>query len=185
VHDPRTDVADHHQGAVDALPDGVFLADWLSAKGIGRTAGFALLKIAKGKGFEPSMLRRAGVSKPSPFLSGHTLEAMDALAAEHQSGQSISTLEAKYSTAITHTPVAPPPAPLADVEDANVNIDDGALLRRLKAADLAIATGLPLSRAEISWILGRAPNSQAATNARIVIEQRTARSWALRAPADH
>jgi hypothetical protein len=176
-------VADHDQGAIDATPDGITLADWLSAKNIGRTAGFALLKIAKGRGFEPVMLRRAGVSKASPFLSGRVLEAMDALAAEHQGGQSIKTLEAKYSTAITHTPAPPPPEPLADVDDG-ANIDGALLLKRLKAAELAIATGVPLSRNEITWIIGRSPSSQSAAAARIVIEQRSARSWTLRAPAD-
>jgi hypothetical protein len=176
-------VADHDQGAIDARPDGITLTDWLSAKNIGRTAGFALLKIAKGRGFEPVMLRRAGVSKASPFLSGRVLEAMDALAAEHQGGQSIKTLEAKYSTAITHTPAPPPPEPLADVDDG-ANIDGALLLKRLKAAELAIATGVPLNRNELTWIIGRSPSSQSAAAARIVIEQRTARSWALRAPAD-
>jgi hypothetical protein len=159
-------VADHDQGAIDATPDGITLTDWLSAKNIGRTAGFALLKIAKGRGFEPVMLRRAGVSKASPFLSGRVLEAMDALAAEHQGGQSIKTLEAKYSgeamaiarrqtvkvdqaesamalVAAMAAKLTPPADPLQQA-------------RRLKeAADL----GLWLSNAEMAEVIGMAEST--------------------------
>ena len=166
------------------MPDGVFLADWLEAKNIGRTAGFALLKILRAKGLEPEMLRRKGVSKASPFLSGSVLEAIEALAAEHQSGVSLSQLEAKYSTAITHTPPSPPLAAPAIDGDEHEPVDGAELLRRLKAADLAIATGLPLTRAELAWILGRSPTSQGASTARVAIEQRSTRTWTLRAPVD-
>lgn len=177
-------MTDHAQGAIDAIPDGFFLADWCDAKNIGRTAGFALLKILRAKGLEPEMVRRKGVSKASPFLSGAVLEAIEALAAEHQRGVSLSQLEAKYSTAITHTPPPPPPAAPAIDPDEHEPVDEAELLKRLKAADLAIATGLPLSRAELRWILGRSPTSKWATTARIVIEQRSPQTWALRAPAD-
>jgi hypothetical protein len=167
---------------VEGVPDGMLLADWAERNDVGRTTSYAFIKILRAMGIELRSVRRKGSAKPSQFLGGQALEAMNHLLMQHRDGRSLAQLEVDHCTAITHTP-APPPEPLADVDDG-ANIDGALLLKRLKAAELAIATGVPLSRNEITWIIGRSPSSQSAAAARIVIEQRSARSWALRAPAD-
>jgi hypothetical protein len=168
---------------VEGVPDGMLLADWAERNDVGRTTSYAFIKILRAMGIELRSVRRKGSAKPSQFLGGQALEAMNHLLMQHRDGRSLAQLEVDHCTAITHTPAPPPPEPLADVDDG-ANIDGALLLKRLKAAELAIATGVPLSRSELTWIIGRSPSSQSAAAARIVIEQRTARSWALRAPAD-
>jgi hypothetical protein len=78
---------------------------------------------------------------------------MNHLLAQHLNGRSLSQLEADHTAAIVAAPQAEPVP-----EDEPFN--PASLLARLQAADLAISTGLPLSRQELSWIVGIADTSR-------------------------
>ena len=168
---------DHDQGAIDAKPDGQFLHDWFEANGIGRSVAFAMVKIVQSRGIEPERQRQANATKASVFLSGQFLAAMDALAAEHKNGMSVSQLEAKYTTAIATTPAA---AVAQQPLDSDA-LDPALLMRRLKAAKLAIETGLPLTRKEVSWIVGFDDPTRL-TPTRIRVGRTSLRKWTLLAP---
>jgi hypothetical protein len=52
------------------------------------------------------MVRRKGVAKPSQFLEGQALQAMNELLAQHLNGTSLSQLEADHTAAIVAAPQA-------------------------------------------------------------------------------
>jgi hypothetical protein len=194
---------------IDAMPDGILLSEWAAENSVGRTASFAFVRILKARGLEPERVRQAGVSKPSPFLSGRVLEAINLLLREFKAGRSIASLEAEHgiqegllrreseaqrsiaslkaehgitddqSSLSPSSKILPPVE--AELHDEHVDVDR--LFQRLKAAELAIATGLPLSKAEIGWILGASPTTEYATTAPVRVEKRSARGWALLPPA--
>lgn len=185
---PRTIMADNDSDAlapIDATPDGIPLAQWAAENSVGRTASFAFLRIIKTRGLEPERIRQAGVSKPSPFLSGRVLEVMNMLLQEFKAGRSIASLEAEHGTTADE-PQSPKilaaAAAAAAPELLDEHLDVDRLFQRLRAAELAIATGLPLSKTEISWILGASPTTEYATTAPVRVEKRSARGWALLPP---
>ena len=168
----------HDQGAIDAKPDGQFLHDWFEANGIGRSVAFAMVKIVQSRGIEPERQRQANATKASVFLSGQFLAAMDALAAEHKNGMSVSQLEAKYTTAIATTPAAA----VAQQPIDNDPLEPALLMQRLKAAKLAIETGLPLRRSEIEWVMGGSVTSMHVRESRLIVSKHGPQSWSLAAP---
>jgi hypothetical protein len=186
---------------VDAMPDGILLSEWAAENSVGRTASFAFVRILKARGLEPERVRQAGASKPSPYLSGRVLEAINLLLREFKSGRSIASLEAEHGLQPVEVPTIQPNIPAAtdpeppkilppaeaelppveaELHDELFDVDR--LFQRLKAAELAIATGLPLSKAEIGWILGASPTTEYATTAPVRVEKRSARGWALLPP---
>jgi hypothetical protein len=167
---------------VDAMPDGILLSEWAAENSVGRTASFAFLRILKTRGLEPERVRQAGVSKPSPYLSGRVLEAINLLLREFKSGRSIASLEAEHGATAEQSSPAPKILPPVEAELHDEHVDVDRLFQRLKAAELAIATGLPLSKAEIGWILGASPTTEYATTAPVRVEKRSARGWALLPP---
>jgi hypothetical protein len=165
---------------VDAVPDGVLLSEWAEQNAVKRSTSFALIRIIKTLGLEPERVRQKGASKPSPFLSGQVLEAMNSLLQEFNNGKSIAQLEAEHSTSIVAAQSSMPAAPENDP-----TINPSSLSSRLQAADLAIKTGLPLTRNEITWILGASPTTDFAMAAPVRIEKRSSRGWALLPPDDN
>jgi hypothetical protein len=98
---------------VEGVPDGMLLADWAERNDVGRTTSYAFIKILRAMGIELRSVRRKGSAKPSQFLGGQALEAMNHLLMQHRDGRSLAQLEVDHCTAITHTPAPPPPEPLA------------------------------------------------------------------------
>jgi hypothetical protein len=138
---------DDNTTLVEGVPDGMLLSEWSAQNDVGRTTSYALVKVLKAMGIPVRMVRRKGVAKPSQFLEGQALQAMNDLLAQHLNGISLSQLEADHTSAIV---AAPQEEPAPKVEP----FIPASLLARLQAADLAISTGLPLSRQELSWIVG-------------------------------
>jgi hypothetical protein len=99
---------------------------------------------------------------------------MNDLLAQHLNGTSLSQLEADHTAAIV---AASQPELLPEDEPFN----PASLLARLQAADLAISTGLPLTRQELSWIVGIADTSRIPPS-RIRIGRTSLKKWTLLAP---
>ena len=159
---------------VDGVPDGLLLADWAEQNDVGKTTSYALVKILKAMGIEPKFVRKKGASKPSPLLDGHALDAINHLLMQHRDGRSIAQLEADHTAAIVAAPQEEP-APKQEP------INPALLLARLQAADLAISTGLPLTRQELAWIVGIADTSRIPPS-RIRIGRTSLQKWTLLAP---
>jgi len=161
---------------VDGVPDGLLLADWAEQNDVGKTTSYALVKILKALGIEPKFLRKKGAAKPSPFLEGDALAAINHLLMQHRDGKSIGQLEADHTAAIVTASQASKPA-----ASAPSPFDPSSLLQRLQAADLAISTGLPLTRQEMAWVVGIAEGTKLPAT-RIRIGRTGLQKWTLLAP---
>ena len=134
--------------AIEALPSGQRLSEWIEQAPIGKTAAYELLKAL---GITPGKARFPGSAAAVSVLTAEQVAIMDAAAEQVAAGRSIAEL-----TAITARP------------RTAVNVtDEGqggkALLPRLEAAERAIRSGLPLSTAEVTWILGVRPGATIGT----------------------
>ena len=165
---------DDNTALVEGVPDGMLLSEWSALNDVGQTTTYALLKVLKAMGISVRMVRRKGVAKPSQFLEGRALQAMNHLLRKHLNGISLSQLEADHTAAIV---AASQPELLPEDEPFN----PASLLARLQAADLAISTGLPLTRQEVSWIVGIADTSRIPPS-RIRIGRTSLKKWTLLAP---
>jgi hypothetical protein len=166
---------DDNTALVEGVPDGMLLAEWAEQSDIGKTTSYAFIKILRATGIEVRSVRKKGASKPSPFLEGQALAAINHLLMQHRDGRTIAQLEAEHIGAIVAAP-QPPSAPLPPEV-----FDPSSLLNRLQAADLAISTGLPLTRQEIGWIVGVADTSRIPAT-RIRIGRTSLQKWTLLAP---
>jgi len=164
---------------VDGVPDGLSLADWAEQHDVGKTTSYALVKILKALGIKPKFVRKQGASKPSPFLEGDALAAINHLLMQHRDGKSIAQLEADHTAAIVTA--SQPSTPAAPATNASSPFDPSSLLQRLQAADLAISTGLPLTRQEMAWIVGIAEGTKLPVT-RIRIGRTGLQKWTLLAP---
>lgn len=166
---------DDNIALVEGVPDGMLLAEWAEQNDVGKTTSYAFIKILKTMGIELRSVRKKGASKPSPFLEGQALAAINHLLGQHRNGKSIAQLEADHIAAIVAAP-QPSSAPLTTEV-----FDPSSLLNRLQAAELAISTGLPLTRQEIGWIIGMADTSRIPAT-RIRIGRTSLQKWTLLAP---
>jgi hypothetical protein len=163
---------------VEGVPDGLMLSEWCEQNDVGRTTSYALLKILKAMGIEPKAVRKKGATKPSPLLDGDALDAINHLLAQHRDGRSIAQLEAEHTSAIVAASTQPTiAAPLED--DSSFN--PSSLLNRLQAASLAQTTGIPLTKAEVEWLLGSGLNTEAVKHARCSVEK-LGTKWSLKPP---
>jgi len=175
---------DDAQVAIDAEVNGQLLNEWFEANGLGRSIAFGLVSIVQMRGLEPERQRLPGASKPSVFLTGDFLRAMDALAAEHKAGASLALLKRKYTTAIATKLATTTQAALdvaAPAEDDARPFQPDQLMRRLQATKMAIETGLPLRRAEIEWLLGGSVTSMHVRESRLIVSKHGPQSWSLAA----
>jgi hypothetical protein len=166
---------DDNTALVEGVPDGMLLAEWAEQNDVGKTTSYAFIKILRAMGIEVRSVRKKGASKPSPFLEGQSLAGINHLLMEHRNGRTVAQLEADHIGAIVAVP-QPLSAPLPPEV-----FDPSSLLNRLQAADLAISTGLPLTRQEIGWIVGVADTSRIPAT-RIRIGRTSLQKWTLLAP---
>lgn len=173
--------------AIDAVPSGVLFTQWLEANDLGRSTAYALLALVEQMGITPSRVRIGNASKPSVVLDGQCLEAMERLLARFRAGTSVKQLQAEMDAATTTAIASPAPASIvADDHQADAakqgKHDPDDLLKRLQAAKLAAETGLPLTRAELSWILGVGATTEAAQKAAIGFHQHSRHGWTITLP---
>jgi hypothetical protein len=153
--------------AIEALPSGQRLSEWIEAAPIGKTAAYELLRAL---GITPGKARFPGSAAAVSVLSAEQLVIMDRAAEQVAAGRSIADL-----TAI----ITRPRTAVNTTDEAQVG--EG-LLARLEAAERAIRSGFPLTTAEVNWILG--PNSGAnvgasLTRGRLIATHHKANIWIL------
>jgi hypothetical protein len=162
---------------VEGVPDGLMLSEWAEQNDVGKTNSYTFIKILKVMGIEVKMIKRKGVARASAFLEGTSMDAINHLLMQHRDGKSLAQLEAEHTSALVPAEKATPAA----VEDES-NFDPSGLLLRMQAAELAINTGMPLSKKEMAWILGVSDVSRIPANTRIRIGRTSLQKWTLLAP---
>jgi hypothetical protein len=167
---------DDNTALVEGVPDGMLLAEWAEQNDVGKTTSYAFIKILRAMGIEVRSVRKKGASKPSPFLEGQALAGINHLLMQHRNGRTVAQLEADHISAI----VAAQPEPIIEASTPDA-FDPSQLLKRLQAADLAISTGLPLTRQEMAWIIGTSGNSKLPAT-RIRIGRTSLLKWTLLEP---
>jgi hypothetical protein len=157
--------------AIEALPSGLRLSEWIEAAPIGKTATYELMRAL---GITPAKARFPGSAAAVSMLTGEQVALMDRAAEQVAAGRSIAELSAitaqPRTTANDHGEALAP--------DAHA-IGADALLARLEAAERAIASGLPLTTAEVSWILGARPGTSVVVRGRITATRHGRNVWSL------
>ena len=157
--------------AIEAVPSGQRLADWIAAAPIGRTASYELLRAL---GITPAKARFPGSSAAVSVLSPEQAAAMDRAAAAIASGRSIAEIAGMVTQPRTATDSHGQP-----LEADGQAVRPEVLLARLEAAERAIASGLPLTTAEVTWIIGARPGASVVVRGRITATRHGRNVWSL------
>jgi hypothetical protein len=149
------------------------LSAWWESRAVPRSTAFKLVRIA---GIEPGKVRVDGSRSPVSFLDQQQVAILDSLHSRLQQGASLAQLEGAL-VALRHPEPSQDtePAPLPEDADAMAQ----AVLSRLKAGRLAMATGLPLSTAEVGWLLGARPGGPVVTRGRVTARRHGRNHWTL------
>lgn len=154
--------------------DRLTLAQWYESRGIARATAFRLVKVA---GITPHKVKVPGSRALVSALDLAMVQTLDGLADRLRSGESMAQLEASSITALA---AVNPSETVADDPDPVGSPFDPALLQaRLEAAEKAIATGLPLTTREVSWLLGARPGAASVQRGRVVAERHGRNCWTL------
>ena len=159
-----------------AVPDGMRLSDWWTARAVPRSTAFRLVRIA---GIEPEKVRVDGSRSPVSFLAADQVAALNALADKLKNGVTITQLEGALSR-LSRPETAPDPEPAVSDGQPGPEL----LLARLEAAQLAMATGLPLTTAEIAWLIGARPGGDLVTRAKVTARRHSRNCWSLEPARD-
>jgi len=153
--------------AVEAMPSGQRLSEWIEQAPIGKTATYELMKALR---ITPAKARFPGSAAAVSMLTAEQVVVMDRAAMQVAAGQSIADLTAIITR------------PRTAVNAADEAQGGKALLPRLEAAERAIRSGLPLSTAEVTWILGVRPGATIGTTitrGRIAVTHHDTNIWSL------
>jgi hypothetical protein len=137
--------------AIEALPSGQRLSEWIEAAPIGKTAAYELLKAL---GITPAKARFPGAAAAVSMLSAEQVVVMDRAAEQVAAGRSIADL-----TAIITRPRTTVNEP-DEAQGGKVTAKDRAdLMARIEAAEAAMRSGFPLTTKQVVWILGANPGA--------------------------
>lgn len=159
-----------------AVPDGMRLSDWWESRDVPRSTAFRLLKIA---GLEPEKARVDGSRSPVSFLNAAQVAALDALRERMAAGATVAQLEG--ALAVHRRPETAQDEP---EEPEAIAPGPELLLARLEAGELAIRSGLPLSTAEVAWIMGARPGAAVVTRGRVTARRQARNVWSLEPSRD-
>jgi hypothetical protein len=172
---PSADSPDSADALV-AVVDGMLLSELIESLPLSRGSVFELIKAL---GITTQTGRAPGGKGRAAWLSSADANRLrDAAGAVNRKEAKISDFAQSLQTPRTLQTLATV-APSAESPESADTADTRQLLRRLEAAQKAMALGFPLSTAEVSWILGVRPGSQTTTRAGVKA-RRTARNvWRL------
>lgn len=159
-----------------AVPAGMTLRAWWESRVVPRSTAFKLVAIA---GIEPSKARVEGSRSPVSFLDESQVQALDALHARLQAGASLAQLEGALARLSRPEAALDPGLPPSEVPPG-----PELLQARLAAGELALRTGLPLTTAEVTWLLGARPGAAVVTRGRVTARRHARNVWCLEPPQD-
>lgn len=164
-------------GALQAIPDGILFAEWIEQQGISKSTAYkwrSELGITTEK-------RRIG-SRVEVWLTAEQQELLERYAEELGRGVTTATALQRLGITPSDSGALQQTAPSGSVALQRIppsETDGGQLNARLEAAERAIRSGLGLTTAEATWILGVRPGSSPITRGGITAT-RTGRScWRL------
>lgn len=164
-------------GALQAIPDGILFSEWIEQQGISKSTAYkwrSELGITTEK-------RRIG-SRVEVWLTAEQQELLERYAEEL--GRGVTTATALQRLGITPSDSvalhqATPSGSVALQRMPPMETDGGQLNARLEAAERAIRSGLGLTTAEATWILGVRPGSSPITRAGITATRTGWNCWRL------
>jgi hypothetical protein len=160
--------------AIEALPSGQRLSEWIEAAPIGKTASYELLKAL---GITPAKARFPGSAAAVSLLTPQQVAIMNAAAEQVAAGRSIAEL-----TAITARPRTTANA-TDEAQGSETSVPDRTeLLARMDLAERAMASGFPLTTVEVTWILGGPPGAKVGatvSHGRIAVTHHGTSEWSL------
>jgi hypothetical protein len=164
--------------ALVAEPDGLTLQAWQESRGIARSTARKLLAVA---GVETTLERVRSCRVPVTFLPQPALEAMDALADRLHAGETLAQLQQQAAGTITRS--SRPELARAGSGSGSRQLEHAhgpdALLARLKAGELALSTGLPVSTTELAYLLGTRPTGDVVQRGRVMARKIGRNAWEL------
>lgn len=107
------------------------------------------------------------------FLDQEMVAKLDALHAKLREGKTLAQLEGALAA------MRQPRSSQAALSDHGHPIPPEEVLHRLQVGDLAMATGLPLSTAEVAWVLGARPGGDVVVRGRVVARRQGRNCWTL------
>jgi hypothetical protein len=108
------------------------------------------------------------------FLNAAQVAALDALRDRMAAGATVAQLEGALAVhRRPETAQDEPEEPEATAPGPEL------LLARLEAGELAIRSGLPLSTAEVAWIMGARPGAAVVTRGRVTARRQARNVWSL------
>ena len=156
-----------------AAVDGLRFSDWWEDRQISRSTAFKLLTIS---GVELEKRKVDGSRAPVSFIKASDLGPLDFLANQTKEGKTLAELETKIVEVKAKT------EPAQTVQDSPQHLQAPEhLLQRLQAAQLAVQSGLGLTTAEASWILGVRPGAAVVVRGGVVAERQSRNHWKLSA----
>jgi len=156
--------------SADSVLDGIRLSELAEELPVSRSSVFELLKrlaIVTGKGPD------AGGKGRVAWVSNEQAERLRSAAHAVHSGE---RKIADFSSAITTRALQTKKALSAASTDS---ADPTPFLARLEAAERAVASGLGLTTAEVSWVLGVSPGSSPVTRGGITATRTGKNCWLL------
>jgi len=165
---------------VDAVPDGVTLSELAARLPISRASVFEVIKalgIATARGPGPG-----GRGRVAWLSAGDAQRVEDAANAVHRREIRISDLAQCRQSRPTRQTL--PGAALTASAESGDHVDAARLQARLRAAELAISSGLGLSTAEAAWILGARPSGAMVTRGRVTATRAGFNCWVLTASGE-
>ena len=163
--------------AVDAVPDGITLSELVTQLPLSRASVFEVIKalgVTTSRGPGPG-----GRGRVAWLSAGDAQRVSEAAHAVHRREIRISDLaQGRPNLATPQTLPAAPPAASAESGD---RVDAARLQARLRAAEMAISSGLGLTTAETAWILGAKPAGAMVTRGRVVAIRTGFNCWTLSA----
>jgi hypothetical protein len=136
-------------------------------------------------GLQLHKARLPGMRLPVSWLDSEQIEVLDRLAQRMQKGDSLTRIEQDLSGSITVAAESSEQDRAGSSTAADLDPESmaRALVVRLQAAEAAMATGLPLTTAEISWLIGARPGSAVVHRGHVLAVRHGRNQWTLE-PAD-
>lgn len=159
-------------GAITAAEiDGLRFSDWVEGAGISRSTAFELVKLL---GLDLEQRKVPGSNRPVLFADRNHLQVLNVYADRLRSGQ---TTLAALKRDPRHAPAIVPADP-----GLSETLPDLPLLDRLQAVEIAMATGAPLTTAEVRQLLGVFPGAARVTRGRVTAARIGRNQWILEGP---
>jgi len=151
-------------------PDGIRLSEWQVWSGLSRSTLYELLKLLK---IEPEGRRVATSRKLVSYLSAAQVQILEQWSAAIKNGATMPQIRERIGSSEI-VPILSETIP-----GSSQTVQDGDLISRLEAAELAVCSGLGLTTRETSWILGVIPGGAFFTRGGITCTKTGKNCWLL------